>query len=67
MIIESYTNLWSPGSFSYDSEDYVELAERLNSQVCEETKEEEEKVCCDRDQIKVALQWSLKYFLIFNI
>ena len=68
MMIESYSNLWSPGSFSYVSEDYAVLADKLDSQVCKETKEkEEEQVCCDRDQIKVALQWSLKYFLIFNI
>ena len=57
--------IWSPGSYSYESEDYAELADKLDSQVCKETKEkEEEQVCCDRDQIKVALQWSLIYFLI---
>ena len=51
---ESYTDLWSPGSFSYESEDYAELADKLDSQVCKETKgKEEEQVCCDRDQIKV--------------
>ena len=42
------------GTYSYESEDYTDLAERLDAQVCEEA-EVEEKVCCARDQIKVVL------------
>ena len=42
------------GTYSYESEDYTELADKLDDQVCEdEETEEEEKVCCIRDQIKV--------------
>ena len=67
------TDLWSPGSISYESEDYyrsddyyAELLERLDNPVCGEP-EDYEKVCCDRDQIKATLQWSLKYFQILTI
>ena len=50
--LESYTELWRPGSYSYESEDYTELADKLDAQICEED-EVEERVCCARDQIKV--------------
>ena len=42
------------GTYSYESEDYTDLADKLDAQVCEEA-EVEEKVCCARDQIKVVL------------
>ena len=51
-VTESYIELWSPESYSYESEDYAELADQLDAQVCEES-EQEEKVCCALDQIKV--------------
>ena len=79
MFPENYTELWWTVSYSYESEDYTELADRLDAQVCEdEEAEEEEKVCCARDQIKVGtngflielfvtVQCSLTYRLFYII
>ena len=43
----------------------MELAEKLDAQICEED-DVDEKVCCARDQIKVAINAKLvtKIFLI---
>ena len=55
-VVSIHTEQWSPGSYSYGSEDYENLADYLDDQICE-TGEQEDKVCCLRSFNEVGKQY----------